>query len=211
MIARRCLPRLPTDDHGAAITEFALILVPLMVVLGGTLELGYATYVQAIMQGALQTATRDAALGNQTPSEIDARVKATLQPLIRSPSYASCDAAPASAVPLVCTKLRSYFDFSRIGKPEKLTDDKNGNGSYDAGDCYEDANDNNSYDNAAASGRGNGGNADEVVVYTVKVAYKRLMPLDRFLGWSANNTIESTAMLRNQPFAKNVPVVTRCN
>ena len=188
---------LARDRRGVTIVEFAIVLVPLLVGIMGLLELGYSSYVKALLQGALQVAARDATIANKTPAEIQTDVYQALGPLVK-PQY-------------VNTTIRSYYNFSRIGKPEKLTDDKNGNGSYDSGDCYEDANDNGAYDNGVASGRGTGGNADEVVAYTISVNYPRILPTSRLIGFSANEQLTGTTMLRNQPFAKDVVIRTLCN
>lgn len=192
----RVLRRLARNERGATLVEFALILTPLLVCIMGLMELAYQSYVEALLQGALQTASRDASIASKTPGQIREQVFQALGPLVRRQD--------------VTTTVRSYYNYSRIGKPEKLITDKNGNGKYDPGDCFEDANDNNEYDTAATAGRDTGGNADEVVAYTIDVSYPRILPTSRLIGLAANGTASGTTMLRNQPFARNVVIRTVC-
>lgn len=185
------------DARGATLPEFAILLAPLLVTIMGLLELGYSAYIKALMQGALQTAARDAAIAVKTPAQIDADVKSTVGAIV--------------AQDHIDTELRSYYEFTRAGKPEKLTDDRNGNGKYDLNDCYEDANDNGAFDEAATAGRTTGGNADEVIAYTVIVDHPRILPVAELMGMAPTERLSATTMLRNQPFAKNVVIRIRCN
>ena len=52
-------------------------------------------------------------------------------------------------------RIKNYYEFSGVGKPEKLTTDHNSNGQYDEddGDCWEDVNDNENYDLSAGRSR----------------------------------------------------------
>lgn len=187
---------LARNERGATLVEFALILMPLLVSIMGLMELAYQAYVEALLQGALQTASRDASIASKTPTQIRDQVYQSLSPLVRKEN--------------VTTTVRSYYNYSRIGKPEKLVTDYNGNGRYDTGDCFEDANDNNTYDTTATAGRDTGGNADEIVAYTIDVSYPRILPTSRLIGLSTNGTATGTTMLRNQPFARNVTIRTLC-
>jgi Flp pilus assembly protein TadG len=82
--------RLGTDESGATIVEFALILVPMLMVILGFMELGYQSYVRSILQGSLNDVARtatvedpnlgDAALPIET--RIENRVMARMYPLV---------------------------------------------------------------------------------------------------------------------------------
>ncbi|MEC7161862.1 MAG: TadE/TadG family type IV pilus assembly protein, partial [Pseudomonadota bacterium] len=63
---RRCpnIRRLGRDQRGATIVEFAVIAMPMCVLLMGGLELGYNSYVRSTLQGALHDAARVAAVEN---------------------------------------------------------------------------------------------------------------------------------------------------
>jgi hypothetical protein len=109
----------------------------------------------------------------------------------------------------VTTSTSSYYDFSGVSMPEKITQDTAPLGSYNAGDCYEDANNNSSYD--TDRGRAGMGNADDIVRYQVSITFPRIVPIGAFLGWSSHQTITSNTVLRNQPYAGRVnAAVIRC-
>ena len=89
---------------------------------------------------------------------------------------------------------KSYYNFSRVGKPEKITTDTAPLGSFNTGDCFEDSNGNGSYDSSAGS-TGLGG-ADDIVFYQVTVSMPRLFPMAKLLGWSATQTATANATIR---------------
>jgi hypothetical protein len=94
---------------------------------------------------------------------------------------------------------KSYYNFSRVGKPEKLTTDQGTIGTYDsATDCYEDANENNRYD--VAGGASGIGSADDIVFYQVDVKFPRLFPIAGLLGWPTQQTATVKSIIRNQPY-----------
>ncbi|MEY4890448.1 MAG: hypothetical protein RIQ75_1578 [Pseudomonadota bacterium] len=112
--------------------------------------------------------------------------------------------APDDAITI--TK-KSYYNFSRVGKPERLTTDQGTIGTYDqATDCYEDANENNRYD--AAGGASGIGGADDIVFYQVDVQFPRLLPVAGLLGLPTQQTASVKSIIRNQPFdGQNAPKI----
>jgi len=103
----------------------------------------------------------------------------------------------------------SYYDFAGVSMPERITSDTTPLGSYNVGDCYEDANDNGSYD--LDRGRGGVGNADDIVRYQVSMSFQRIVPIYSFLGWGNTETITANTVLRNQPFAgRTISNTVRC-
>ncbi|WP_375273215.1 TadE/TadG family type IV pilus assembly protein, partial [Sphingomonas sp.] len=110
------------------IVEFGIILLPLLAVIFGLFELGYQAYIKSIAAGALETAIRNVSIGNKSQSDISTKLKDDLGVIVDR-KYVAVD-------------VQSFVNFDAVGSPEKLTDDKNGNGQYDAGDCFRDANDN---------------------------------------------------------------------
>ena len=56
------LARLRRAQRGAAIVEFALVLVPLVLFLFGGLDLGYQAYLRSVVQGALNDVARSSSL-----------------------------------------------------------------------------------------------------------------------------------------------------
>ncbi len=187
--------RLGRDARGVTIVEFAAVLPVLLLLLLGLFDLGYRSYAQSVMQGALHEAARMATVGGFTNEQIDARVRERLATFMEGAELE--------------TRTQSYFDFIGVRQAERLTDDKNGNGQYDPGDCYEDANNNGRFD--LDRGRDGTGNAEDVVRYEVTLRYPRMFPVGKLLGWSEDVTIVSNTMLRNQPFAaRPTGVVERC-
>ncbi len=195
MMKRFALKRLRKDSRGATIVEFAMILPALCVLLLGIFELGYRSYVTSVLQGALHEAARMATVGGISMTTIDTRVRTRLSNF--------------SSAGTVTTSTTSYYDFAGVAMPEKITQDTAPLGSYNAGDCYEDANSNSSYD--LDRGRGGLGNADDIVRYQITMTYPRILPVESFLGWSSTETIVSNTVLRNQPYAgRSNSTVIRC-
>lgn len=182
---RSLLVRLARDDKGVTLIEFAMVVPVLAVLLMGLFDLGYRSYAASVLQGALHDAARTATVGGYTMPQIDARVRQQLS------HFAS--------VGSVTTATSSYYDFSAVSMPEKITSDTAPTGQYNAGDCFEDANGNGSYD--LDRGRGGMGGADDIVRYTVTLTYPRVFPMAGLLGWSESETITSNTVLRNQPYA----------
>ena len=184
------------DDRGATVVEFAMILPVLCILLLGIFDLGHRSYAASVLQGALHEAARMATVGGISQSQIDARVRERLS-----------NFAQRSTVTITTT---SYYDFAGVSMPEKITSDTAPLGTYNAGDCYEDANGNNAYD--VDRGRGGMGGADDIVRYQVSISFPRIVPIGSFLGWSANETITANTVLRNQPFAgRSISNPVRCS
>jgi Flp pilus assembly protein TadG len=151
----------------------------------GLLDLGYRSYAASMVQGALHDAARMATVGNFTLTQIDNRVKARLANFATSST--------------VTTSTTSYYDFTGVSQPEKIVGDTAPLNSYNSGDCFEDANGNNSYN--TDRGRDSTGGADDIVRYQVTISFPRIVPLGGFLGWGNTQTITQNTVLRNQPFA----------
>ncbi|HBQ91567.1 MAG TPA: hypothetical protein DD795_00900 [Erythrobacter sp.] len=193
------------DDSGATIVEFAIILVPMVILLMGGIELGYNSYVRSVLQGSLNDAARRAAVEapaiNASGSTVEEKVENLIRGTVRKVS-------PNATVNVT---QQSYFDFSNIGNPEKLMTDHNSNGQFDAadGDCWEDANGNGQFDTDA--GKTGQGGAEDVVHYVADVSAPRLFPLHAFIP-TINPTIEFElqAAVRNQPFGQQANAAVIC-
>jgi len=194
--------RLRKDEQGAAIVEFAFILTPLLLFLFGGLDLGYQAYLRSVVQGALNDVARTGSLeapsfacaGDSVEDKIGCAIKTRSDVVARDATYQ--------------ITMRSYYDFSGIGRSEKLVTDYNSNGAYDAGDCFVDLNENGAFD--ASAGRDNIGGADDVVFYEVNLSMPRLFPIHRFLDVSPNYAIKATSAIRNQPYAVQKKPPTVC-
>lgn len=182
------------DRRAATIVEFALVAPVLLGFVCLALELGYRAYLRAVVQGALLDAARAASVGARTGDQIDEMVRARISVLTDRSNIKSITHT-------------DYYNFSNVDRPEKLTTDANGNGSYDPGDCYQDADDNGHYTWNLPDGLGT---ADDVVRYSVVVTYPNLLPVGNLLKVATSETINASTVLRNQPFTSRAVPETRC-
>jgi len=182
------LSALRRDAKAATIVEFALILPVLCMMLLGTLDLGYRSYVSSVVQGTLHDAARMATVGGHSMTEIDTLVKQRLSNF--------------AARSTTTTEAASYFQFSGVSQPELIVGDTTPLNTYNNGDCFEDANGNNSYD--TDRGAGGTGNSDDIVRYRVTITFPRVFPLGVLMGWPNTETLTSETVLRNQPYGGQV-------
>ena len=185
---------LSQDERGATIVEFALIVPVLIGLLLSILEIGYQGYVTAVVQGALSKASRQVTVGNRTAADVVATIKSEVQLVV-----------PAR---YVTVSTRRYYNFSNVGKPEKITSDTDPKGVYNPGDCFEDANINGVYD--ATPGDTGVGSADDIVYYTVNVVYPNLTPVGSLLSWGPTRGVAATTVIRNQPFTSRAEPTIIC-
>lgn len=183
---RRLAARLRRDQRGVSIVEFALFSVPLLISIMGGIELGYRVMVISNVEGAVKNAARLATTGNYTPEQIDAAVVSNLSGLKNL---------------TISTTKKSYKKFSHVGKPEPITSDTAPAGSYNPGDCFEDLNNNGSFD--ADGGINNDiGGAQEIIYYTATAEYDTLFPfLVNMLGFSSKTRVSSSTIMQNEPWA----------
>lgn len=184
------------DSKGATIVEFALILPVMCMMLLGTLDLGYRSYVSSVVQGTLHDAARMATVGGVSNAQIETFVQNRLQAFSRNAT--------------ITTTTQSYSDYSGVKVPETITQDTYPFGTYNTGDCFEDANGNGSYD--TDRGRSGTGGSEDVVFFQVTMTYPHLVPVGRLFGWGSNVTTTQNTVLRNQPYAgRSNSVVTVCS
>lgn len=175
--------RLSRDDRGAASVEFALVAPVMLMVLYGMFDLGHGQYTKAMLEGAIDKASRRATIEGATVAGIDAEVTTAVRRI-----------APSAVMTFTRT---TYSDFADIGMPEDF-DDVDGDGSCNNNEPYEDANGNGSYD--LDRGKSGNGGARDAVLYKVNVSYKRIMPIGSLIGQSNITSLSATTVLRNQPF-----------
>ncbi|WP_066716577.1 TadE/TadG family type IV pilus assembly protein [Sphingomonas pituitosa] len=174
---------LEQDESGATLVEFAILLPVLLGLLMGLMDLCYQAYVQAVLEGAVQKAARDATIEAANTTTIDDRVIAAVRQV----------AGKATVTP---SRL-FYASFSVI-KPEDFIDG-NGNGRYDPGECFTDINGNGQWD--MDPGRAGQGGASDVTVYKVRASYTRIFPVARLIGLSNNVVLTAATRFKNQPYA----------
>lgn len=183
MTRRRSLRELARAQDGVTIVEFALIAPVLLLAMMGLFDLAYNMYTTAMLQGAIQKSARDATIEGASTESVDARVEMAVRAV--------------SANATITINRRAYTSFSDVSRPEDYTD-TNANGVCDAGEPFEDANANETWD--SDRGMMGQGSARDAVLYTVEVTYPRMFPIAGFM--SIPNTFTTTArtVLRNQPY-----------
>jgi hypothetical protein len=201
MTALRRKAGLRGDERGLAATEFAIIIGPLFMALMGLLDMGFNMYAKSLMQGALNDVARQATVevpaisGTGTVEQrLNAAIQGRMGKLVKRGTYT--------------IGKKSYYDFTSIGKPEKIVTDVNGNGRIDTGDCWQDNNRNGTWD--SDSGKDGMGGADDVVVYTVTLDMPRLLPLGRLIGLPNTQRVMVKTTVRNQPYANQASPPVDC-
>ncbi|GAA0481808.1 hypothetical protein GCM10009096_25040 [Parasphingorhabdus litoris] len=184
-----------SNEDGATLMEFGLVAGPLMMLILGITDLGYRGYLDTLTKSKLHEIARQASTGNLPEDQIEQIIEADLAPLLLT-----------GVDPEVTVK--SYFDFTSIGKPEKLLTDNNGDGNLDPGDCYLDGNRNGEFDvNFGNSGIGG---PDDIVNYTITIESPRLFPLAKMFGWSETMITTNSTAVRNQPYGDQADVPEIC-
>lgn len=189
-----------SDRSGATLTEFGLIAPVVLLMLMGAFDLLHQAYVRAVLQGAIQKAGRDSSLERGAAADSNAAMDAVIVDQVRR--------LTGDGLTYDSDRL-SYTDFSKVGQAERFVDASPGNNRYDMGECFEDENGNNQWD--SDKGRSGQGGAQDAVLYEITVTYPRLFPMSGLLGWSTNQVVSATTVLRNQPYGTQVrPTVTPC-
>lgn len=203
MSLQRFIRRLRADHGGVTVVEFALVAMPLSMLLMGGIDLGHQAYIRSVMQGALTDAARRASVQNP---DMAASGSTTEEQVTNSIKKQLAAITPGATITVTES---NFYDFSGIGNPEKLMTDVNGNGQYDAadGDCFSDLNENGKYD--SDTGRDGVGGANDVAFYQADIDMPRLLPVAQLLGFPANYKMNVATAIRNQPYGtqKTPPVV----
>lgn len=201
MIMKTCIHALHKDERGATVVEFALVFPIFAFLTMSALDIGYGLYMRSVVAGTVEAVARKSTVGGMTSAEVDELIKTQVKRVV--------PVAVRNNPNTIRITKTSYYNFSNIGQPEKITGDTAPLGTYNAGDCYQDANLNGVYDSAGGS---NGvGGADDVLYYQVVVTYPRVFPMAALAGWSANQSATVKTIVRNQPYGAQGTPPTRCN
>jgi Flp pilus assembly protein TadG len=172
------------DQRGVAAIEFAILAIPLFMLIMGGIEFGFMMLSKARLGGALQQAARMATTGNNETNgangeKIDAMVKAELQVT----GGATVDVE------------KSYYDsFDQVRKPEEK-DSAGTSPPY----CWTDVNGNQRWDQNPS--RVGFGGANDIMNYKVTLKYPVLFPLvTRTVTGSSDVVLTGQAALQNEPF-----------
>ncbi|WP_380872287.1 TadE/TadG family type IV pilus assembly protein [Sphingomonas sp. DBB INV C78] len=191
---RQFRARLREDSRGAAAVEFAFVALPLVGIILALFDFGYRQYLGSVIEGTLHRAARMSAIGNLSANKVDEYIQSQLVGFSKN-------------APIEIEK-KSYYEYSGVGKPEKIKQDTDPLGVYNVGDCYEDVNGNGVYDTVA--GRTGLGGSDDVVYYKVTATYHQLMPLVKLFGFSGEEKVTRSTVLRNQPYAAQTIPTVKC-
>lgn len=195
-LGRRALQAVGKDERGATLVEFAIVSMPLMIMMMAMFDLGFREYVSIQLAGALDQSARQVTVGTSTTvSSIKASVTSQIKTILPG--------ATVSVVP------SSYNNFSTVKKPEPITTDTAPLGTYNPGDCFQDLNGNGVWD--ADSGLGGTGGSDDIVYYTATVTYPEILPMRKLLGWASTETVTGTTIMKNQPYASQADPAIVCS
>lgn len=184
--------RLAGDKRGATVVEFAIVAPVMMLMLVGGLDMGHMLYVQAVLQGALQKAARDNGLEQggleEQRAAVDAKVVSSVRNLRREAQ--------------VKVSRRFYKTFSKAAAATAETyTDTNENHLCDDNEPFADVNGNGHLD-LDGGDEGQGG-AQDLVVYTAKVSFPRLLPLHTMIpAIPPTVNVQATTVLANQPYGE---------
>lgn len=172
------------ERRGVGAIEFALLAIPLFMLIMGGIEFGFMMLNKARLGNALQQAARMASTGNVETNgangeKIDTKVKSSLM-------------AVGGAIVDV---EKSYYDsFDQVRKPEE----KDSSGTtlpY----CWTDVNGNQRWDKDPS--RHGFGGANDIMNYKVTLTYPVLFPLmTRTVTGSPDIVLTGQAALQNEPF-----------
>lgn len=194
------------DERGTTILEFGLIAPSLVLMLMGALDIAHTLYMQSVLQGAVQKAARDGTL--ETSSGIDDEVRYSIDQAVRRQLKFLNKRAEID----ISRRFYRSFTEAQAQAAEEFTD-TNGDGICNAGEPFDDRNNNGVRDTDGADSVDNAGARDNVV-YTVTVQYARMFPLDRLLGGNGTTKMTTRTVLANQPFGAqqkyDAPTVGHC-
>lgn len=179
------LARIGRDETGVSAVEFALIAPVLLMMLMGLFDFGYNMYTDALLEGSIQKAARDSTIegADAKSGQLDEQVTEMVHAI-----------APGATLKF---ERLSYSSFGDVNQPEDY-DDVNDDGVCDAGESFEDANGNGTWD--ADRGRTGQGAARDAVLYQVTITYPRPFPVAQLIGLDPTMTMQAHTVLRNQPY-----------
>ena len=149
--------RLGRCCKGLTAMEFGLAAPVVFMTVAGLFELALVMFVSTLPEGALREASRFSITGFIPPGQTrEERILEILED--HTIGLIDMDAATVD--------YKVYPTFDDIGKPEPFTDNAPANGTYDAGEAFQDINGNGQWDSdMGAAGLGGPG---DIVLYTIE-------------------------------------------
>lgn len=189
MQQHRFIQRLWFARDGVTAIEFAVIAPVLLLLMFGILEFALIMLVSNVMESATSITSR---LGRTGFVEAGKSREETILASIERRAGTMLDSSK------VTITAKHYEQFDQIGDAEPWTD-KNSNGIAEVGE-YDDINGNGMYD--SDMGLAGYGNAEDIVVYTVRYPWPIMTPIMRELigDTQGNFPITAHAVVKNEPY-----------
>jgi Flp pilus assembly protein TadG len=180
----RALARMRRDLRGVAAVEFALLSLPLFVLLMGGIEFGFMMFTKARLGGTLQEAARMATTGDKEENGVEG---------VKIDEMVKADLAVTTGAKVEVEKT-FYDKFDQVRKPE-IKDSAGTTPPY----CWTDTNNNGRWDTDPS--RAGIGGANDIVNYKVTVKYPALFPLiTKTVFGTPQIELSGQATLQNEPF-----------
>ena len=182
--------RLKACRRGVTGIEFAVVAPAVFLTVAGIIELAMIMFVSTLSEGGLREASRFSITGFTPPGMT--REERILQ-ILGEHTIGLVDMTQATVT------YKVYPSFDDIGKPEPFTDDAPANGTYDAGEAFQDINGNGQWDSdMGAAGLGGPG---DIVLYTIEFEWALMTPLVApLMGNDGKITMNSSVAVKNEPF-----------
>lgn len=200
MALRTLLRAIARDPRGVTAIEFGIAMPVMAVILMALFDLGFQVYAQSAIQGSVQQAARAVTLesGATNAAALDTMVEDSIQAVVPNA--------------VVTFTRRNYANFEDVGRPEDFTDTPGAeDGLCNNNEPFEDVNGNGIWD--ADRGISGVGGARDAVLYGASATFDRVFPFYAWVGLPKEVTIESSTVLRNQPFneqGERTPVIGEC-
>jgi Flp pilus assembly pilin Flp len=188
-INKLTLSDIKRNESGATLLEFAFVAPVLVLLLMGTMDVGYSMYIKTVASGTLERAARSGSLEGANFSQVEENIRLAVFDIL--PDYAQYEEN-------VEVSVRNYTDFSRIAAAEKITKDINNNGVLESGDCWLDE-DNDGLFGVNGGQEGIGG-ADDAVYYNTTIKMKSLFPFYKTINGTEYKEFVVKTLVINQPF-----------
>lgn len=184
-----CFRSIRRCESGVEAIEFAMVSPIVLLLILGTVELGFAFAAQHLMESGMYDASR---LGRTGHIAEDTTQEETIIATLGNRAGLMLDMDN-----VVLTSI-AYDEFTEIGLPEPFTD-ANGNGIRDDGENYEDLNGNGEWDEDR--GVVGYGAASQIVVYTATYPWPLHTPiLSQALGSDGFLNLSAHAVVKNEPY-----------
>lgn len=179
-----------SNDYGAAIAEFAIVVPLIILLIFGALNLGFVMFITNVLEAGVREAARYGITGqSQTGLTRDASIKAIVLNTLSVYSNGLIDPS------LVTITVKAYPDLASIGNPEPFIDAA-GKGYYVLGDPFTDVNKNGVWD-ADMGVVGSFGLGGQAVLYQISYVWDTIIPI---FGTSSLVTIVAKTPVVNEAF-----------